>query len=160
MGYDDDDQATDTTTNASGITPASPGGKPAKSLDPTMPAFDHPPMVLTWLPGDYAPVVTGSGAEKLADSAVAPLVAAARGYWTVREDNLAKSVAQMGVKLSTKQGKRFAAACRDIDSMVMPAHRFDVVAEAADGSGELVNTGAQRNRGRQEAGHDVAPGHR
>ena len=131
MGYDDDDQATDTTTNASGITPASPGGKPAKSLDPTMPAFDHPPMVLTWLPGDYAPVVTGSGAEKLADSAVAPLVAAARGYWTVREDNLAKSVAQMGVKLSTKQGKRFAAACRDMDSMVMPAHRFDVVAEAA-----------------------------
>jgi len=47
-----------------------------------------------WTAEDYAPVVTLSGAEKLADSQVAPLVAQARGYETVNDDDHAKKVAQ------------------------------------------------------------------
>src|SRR5699024_3639018 len=34
-----------------------------------------------WTIGDYGPHLTGQAAEKLYDSAVAPVVAAARGYW-------------------------------------------------------------------------------
>lgn len=47
-----------------------------------------------WTVSDYAPVVTGSGAVKLADSQVAPLIAQARGYYTVDAPDEAKTVAE------------------------------------------------------------------
>jgi hypothetical protein len=47
-----------------------------------------------WDIEDYAAVVTFSGAEKLADSQVAPLVAQARGYSTVTDDEGARAVAK------------------------------------------------------------------
>lgn len=46
-----------------------------------------------WSAEDYAPAVTFSGAAKLADSQVAPLVAQARGYSTVTDRAGAKRVA-------------------------------------------------------------------
>lgn len=47
-----------------------------------------------WGIEDYTDVVTFSGAEKLADSQVAPLVAQARGYSTVTDEDGAKAVAK------------------------------------------------------------------
>lgn len=49
-----------------------------------------------WTAADYAPpVITGSGAVKLADSQVAPpLIAQARGYYTVDAPDTAKTVAE------------------------------------------------------------------
>ncbi|MCK9913769.1 hypothetical protein [Microbacterium ginsengisoli] len=46
-----------------------------------------------WTVEDYAAIVRLSGAEKLADSQVAPLVAQARGYETVEDADTAKAVA-------------------------------------------------------------------
>lgn len=48
-----------------------------------------------WTPEDYIPGVTLSGAHKLADSQVAPLVAQARGYQTVIDEDGAKTIAKM-----------------------------------------------------------------
>ena len=63
---------------------------------------DLPPFVAA----DYADFLTGSGAEKLADSGVAPLVAAARGYKKIDGTNFAPEMRLMGMNLSTLQGKR------------------------------------------------------
>ena len=85
-----------------------------------------------WHPDEYAPFVTGSGAHKLADSAVAPLVAAARPYSTADASNHQDIRTQIGVDGRKKQGGRFKDACLTGDAMVMPAYRFNEVIAAQE----------------------------
>lgn len=57
-----------------------------------------------WSGADYrAASVLGAGAEKLASSAVAPLVAFARGYQTLAEGNFKEIVTSTGIKSNSKQ---------------------------------------------------------
>lgn len=83
-----------------------------------------------WSPGDYAPTVTDSGAVKLIDSAVAPLVAVAAGMRTVTQDS-SKAVVpnyQLGSP-SSKAVRAFRQACNP-EGMVMPWYRLDSLVQA------------------------------
>lgn len=85
-------------------------------LDPTL--TDLPP----WKAADYAAFITGSGAYKLADSGVAPLVAAARGYERIDKTNYAQIAKRIGVNNSGQQGQRFkrTLSAPGKDGMLMP----------------------------------------
>lgn len=80
------------------------------------------PDLPTWVPDDYAAFITGSGAVKLADSGVAPLVAASRGYSRIDASNFKAEMKKMDMNLATKQGKRLKRCIMDIssDGMQMP----------------------------------------
>lgn len=85
----------------------------------------------SYAPEQYAPNVTDSGALKLADSAVAPLVAAARGYSWLQEPAV-KGFAKdhhMGAG-NTKVVRQLAQVVNDTGAMVMPWFRVDRVLEA------------------------------
>ncbi|MBS2540289.1 hypothetical protein KGQ20_46905, partial [Catenulispora sp. NF23] len=71
---------------------------------------------------DYAASITGSGAYKLADSGVAPLVAAARGYSRIDKTNYDQMARKMQVEGNSKQGKRFkrTLSAPGKDGMLMP----------------------------------------
>lgn len=57
------------------------------------------PRTNPWSPDSYGPI-TGSGARKLASSRIAPLVALARGYWSVDDAEGAKAFAKMSRSLA------------------------------------------------------------
>lgn len=57
----------------------------------------------TYSPQQYSPNVTDSGALKLADSAVAPLVASARGYSWLQQDAVKTFVADKGMGPGTRR---------------------------------------------------------
>ncbi|WP_284762504.1 hypothetical protein [Arthrobacter sp. efr-133-R2A-63] len=75
-----------------------------------------------WTGADYAASITGSGAFKLADSGVAPLVAAARGYVRIDKTNYNEMSRVMQVEGNSKQGKRFkrTLSAPGKDGMLMP----------------------------------------
>lgn len=88
-----------------------------------------------WKAEDYRGV-TGEGAEKLASSAIAPLVAFARGYADVTKDNFAAVATQHSFK-AVGQGqparlKREAADSREGDPgmMIMPWFSGEIIANA------------------------------
>ena len=106
---------------------------PAGLLETDQEIPDLPP----WTAADYHSSITGSGAEKLADSGVAPLIAAARGYKLLHEGNLKDELKHMEVRLTSVQGRRLLATINSNtrDGMQMPwfsaadiqiAHRNDV----------------------------------
>ncbi|WP_324642416.1 hypothetical protein [Pseudarthrobacter sp. LT1] len=80
------------------------------------------PALPSWTSEDYADFITGSGAAKLADSGVAPLVAAARGYARIDATNFTAEMKKMDLSLATKQGKRLKRCIveADSDAMQMP----------------------------------------
>lgn len=88
-----------------------------------------------WTPEDYAPLVTSSGAAKLAASGVAPLVAAARGYETLEEPAVADFASKLGLgNRNAKRHSQVLTATRRGEVMVIHWYRADQVAEArADG---------------------------
>lgn len=91
-----------------------------------------------WQPSEYDPFVTLSGAEALAKRAVAPLVAAARGYSTVAGAADAKAAVEslhLGRRGTGKGGgpnaaSRLSDAATSGDVLLIPVHRFDEVVEA------------------------------
>lgn len=97
-------------------TAGAPDLEGAVGLDFTLP--DLPP----WTANDYESTITGSGAVKLADSGVAPLIAAARGYKRIDEDNYADEAKRMRIKGTTAQGRRLkrTLTAPGRDGMQMP----------------------------------------
>lgn len=91
---------------------------PAGLLEADQEIPDLPP----WSAADYASSITGSGAEKLADSGVAPLVAAARGYMRLDESNLFPQLKMMEIRLTSSQGRRLKSSINGStrDGMQMP----------------------------------------
>jgi hypothetical protein len=74
-----------------------------------------------WVEDDYENLITGSGAAKLADSAVAPLVAAARGYERLKDTNAKEGLKKTGVKGNSKQGRALMKSFdMGRDAMAMP----------------------------------------
>ncbi|MBE4720490.1 hypothetical protein [Pseudarthrobacter sp. AB1] len=88
----------------------------------TLTGFMGLPDTPSWGAVDYAHVLTGSGADKLALSGVAPLVAAARGYSRIDSENFVTEMKRMDMSLATKQGKRLKRCIADgpHDGMQMP----------------------------------------
>lgn len=101
-------------TPSDGQAPERINGNIAREDGPT----DLPPFVAA----DYANFLTGSGSDKLADSGVAPLIAAARGYLRLDSSNFATEMRLMNIKMSTKQGKRLQRTLNGPgnDGMQMP----------------------------------------
>lgn len=80
--------------------------------------------VSRWTPEDYASLkVFGSGAIKLADSQVAPLVAQSRGYSTVEDAEGAKSIASLAYAEETQK----RALTRRLTTMTQDANDFLVL---------------------------------
>jgi hypothetical protein len=89
----------------------------------------HP--MTPWGPDDYAPHIRYSGANKLANSGVAPLVAAARGYMTL-ETEAVPNFAERN-SLGNRNNKRHAQllnVTKRGETMVLLWYRADQVAES------------------------------
>lgn len=105
------------------VTPELPSTEPDASfrrrvlLPPVDDEFMTP-----WMAEDYTPLITRSGAAKLASSGIAPLVAAARGYETVIADNAKEFAASNGVGDGrSKRGSQFLNSFRsDGDVLILP----------------------------------------
>lgn len=71
---------------------------------------------------DYAPYITGSGAAKLADSAVAPLIAWARGYADITPENFEAKMKEMGQRKNSGTYKKWDRVMNVAgeDGMAMP----------------------------------------
>lgn len=85
-----------------------------------------------WEIPDYLPSGNDSAAaRKLASSAVAPLIAMARGYETVHEDTLKDAYAKYPLpRRSTAQGRRIAEAVQRGDLLIMPWFTHDDIVDA------------------------------
>ena len=86
-----------------------------------------------WTAESYSPLVTASGAVKLADSGVAPLIAAARGYSTVTDTVSAKALANRST-VNTGHMTLARTLVRLVDDgeedlLVIPWYRASGVAE-------------------------------
>lgn len=82
---------------------------------------------MQWHEDDYAPHITGHAARKLADSGVAPLVAFARNYQVVTEENARELFELGGINRRTKAFDLLKEACTGMhpegemrDGLVMP----------------------------------------
>jgi hypothetical protein len=85
-----------------------------------------------WTAADYSSTITGSGAYKLADSGVAPLVAAARGYARIDKTNYTETARKMQVVPNSGQSKRFkrTLSAPGKDGMLMPWYSLAGIVKA------------------------------
>lgn len=111
---------------------------PADTADVTTPAVGaptprgrHEPRP-TYPVGDYAYLKPGHGAQKLASSGVAPLIAAARGYTTVTPENLRVTAEKLGLgSMNTAASRALKKAVSDEDALIMPWTDMGTVHEHA-----------------------------
>jgi hypothetical protein len=110
-------------------TAATPAQAPAPApVEDSLAGLTAPDYVFSlpsWTARDYAAFITGSGAAKLADSGVAPLVAAARGYKRLDETNYATEAKIMRVAAGRSEKGQPARLKRTLmapgrDGMQMP----------------------------------------
>jgi hypothetical protein len=109
--------------------PAAAGTTDLTGLNVLDPNFTGLP---PWEASEYASSITGSGAFKLKDSGVAPLVAAARGYSRIDKTNYAEMSRKMQVVGNSGQGKRFkrTLSAPGKDGMVMPWYSLAGIVKA------------------------------
>lgn len=99
-----------------------------------------------WSLDDYAAAnITFSGAEKLSDSAVAPLVGLARGYETITDHEGAKRITSL---VYTPNPRKVSDRLKNLtnggnDFTVLPWFRVDEVLGAQSGSGAIHPTSIQ-----------------
>lgn len=137
---------------------ASTGGQTPTASTTADPASPTPGKSTTgigrlWQPADYAPFVTGGGAVKLSTSAVAPLVAVARGSETVEYVDAkatAKECRRLGIDKRTGQGRRFASSLDAGDILIMPWYLPDHVSRAGRAGTEPQITSIQYRPSRPE----------
>lgn len=101
-------------------------GRSRPDLESLVPAMPGTSAARTpWLPQHFNPLVTRSGAVKLAASGIAPLVAAARGYESVDKAQAKDFAKNWGIGDGrSKKGSQFLASFRDDgDVLVMPWYR-------------------------------------
>nr|BFE45297.1 hypothetical protein GCM10017547_31900 [Pseudarthrobacter oxydans] len=129
--YDDDADGVDDTDYGNDFDdfddePADPVQAPATARAAPPPVslsgFTGLPDTPNWTAENYSAFITGSGAKKLADSGVAPLIAAARGYLRIDSTNFTTEMKKMDMSLATKQGKRLKRCIvgEASDGMQMP----------------------------------------
>lgn len=96
-----------------------------------IPTFDAQPGIPPLTAESFRFLLDGSGAEKLADSGVAPLVAAARGYETFTPKGVKPLASRPGLKLTTAGGRQIKTVAATGDALLMPWHGLTEVAEAS-----------------------------
>lgn len=86
-----------------------------------------------WTEDDYGPEITGSGAQKLAESGVAPLVAVARRYLTLRPGSVREDARTLGVPTDgrNKMFSQFRDVVGTRDALFMPWYSQSDVYQAA-----------------------------
>lgn len=113
---------------------------PALHPDARRTDFTTAPLILPvqrWAREDFGSSLSGSGARKIAESGIAPLVAVARGYRSLNPDNYSQQAKAMGVRVTTKQGVRLKEMCTwpGRDALQMPWYTPTSVQTAhADGA--------------------------
>lgn len=88
-------------------------------------------------PAERYPGLVGDGAAKLADSAVAPVVAAARGYRSVTPETCADWLSKLNISKATRSGKRLREMVGDSSAMLMPWHAIDGIVAARSRNGDI-----------------------
>lgn len=119
--------------------------RPDETVERGVPGY-RPGCGRHWTESDYAPFVTGGGAAKLAASAVAPLVAIARGSESLTFTDAAATKAvckRLGIDQRRSQGKRFVGELQDGDILVMPWYLPDSVARSQSSESTLHVTSMQ-----------------
>ena len=89
------------------------------------------PHSISWTANDYPGVAHGDSAKKLHSSAVAPIVAAARGYKQINNDE--RSAAKKRFQLpdwSTKQGRRLRDSLKHAEVLIMPWYTQESVVQS------------------------------
>lgn len=82
-----------------------------------------------WGDGNYGPTIFGSGAVKLGQSVVAPVVAAARGYLTLTRDTVRTVMKQNGVSPQSIAGRQAVRGVGDMDALMMPWYKPEQVVD-------------------------------
>ncbi|AUI52931.1 hypothetical protein [Arthrobacter crystallopoietes] len=136
MNINDTERQSPSVAQNRGVTGCS--GAPERASEETLAALaaladGMLPDLPAWTAEDYAHAITGSGADKLADSGVAPLVAAARGYKLLDASNVAAELKLMNFKPQSGQGKRMrrSLTAEGQDGMQMPWYSVADIQNAA-----------------------------
>ena len=119
------------------LTPTEDTNAPTPNTQPVtpQPAFTDgdlaaltSPHQIPWKPADYALMgVMGEAARKLHDSAVAPIVAAARGYEIIKNESKNNARKKYGLSnWNSGQGRRLSKALSEGDALIMPWYRADL----------------------------------
>lgn len=97
-----------------------------------------------WTEASYGDTITGSGAAKLASSAVAPLVAYARGYYSLLPDGVRDFVSKQWNKgTASAEGRQVTNAVGDRDALVMPWFTPDDVIEQSHADYDIMPSAIQ-----------------
>ncbi|MEJ7648166.1 MAG: hypothetical protein WKF57_03800 [Nakamurella sp.] len=121
------------TPNTPDATVPQPAPTPAAPSD-----LDGIPPLPLWPVESYEQIVDGPGGEKLHTSAVAPLVAAARGYAHVGEDRLKETAKRLRLgPASTKRHRSFVSTIEQgSGAMMMPKYQPEVCVKYDPSTGE------------------------
>jgi hypothetical protein len=129
--FDDIDEQEAAADYAAGEnTSARPSHNPLSNSKVPDDASSLAPHRIPWGPNDYEGIAHGDSARKLYSSAVAPIVAAARGYKQVHDDG--RSAAKKRFQLpdwSTKQGRRLRESLKDAEVLIMPWYTLENVVQ-------------------------------
>lgn len=128
-GFDAFTDEPDTTTPAAASQPTTPAEMPAVPDDLSVADLLDGQARVPWTPNDYAILgIFGPTAEKMHSSAIAPIVAAARGYAQINDTNRAAAKKKYGLpEWSTKQGKGLSKSLKEGDVLLMPWYRADII---------------------------------
>ena len=106
---------------------------------------------------DYGPSLRGSGAAKMVDSAVAPLVAIARGYATVDTATLRDAAKRYGLgAMNSTAGRQLTANVGEYDAMMMPWYTPEDVTQAEDRRSRGIEPGLPRISALQIRPHELS----
>lgn len=82
-----------------------------------------------WGDSSYGPTLSGSGASKLGQSVVAPVVACARGYLTMTRDTVRDVMKANVISPQSTAGKQLVRGVGDMDALLMPWFAPEYVTE-------------------------------
>ena len=106
------------------------------------------------------PGLVGDGAAKLADAAVAPAVAAARGYRSVTPETCSDWLCKLGLRKASSGAKRLGSLVGSSSALLMPWHAVDGIVAARDRDGDIPVASWQakpsvENRRVDDAGREI-----
>lgn len=96
-----------------------------------------------WGETSYGPSITGSGASKLGQSVVGPLVALARGYLTLTHENVRDVMKAQGIGAQKTEGKQLIRGVGDRDALLMPWYKGDDIVDEKRNGGIISPSSVQ-----------------
>lgn len=108
---------------------------------------------MSWTPADY-PFALGSGAKKMAESGLAPLVALARGLRSITPSDVRWLLSTRGWAPQSAQARQIKAAVGTTDAMFMPWWTPDLVVQMQRDGVEMPSPAPQLRPGPENASFD------